>query len=73
MRSAFGDPRFAPLEPPEWDDVSLSVTLLSPLQPMSFESEADLLSQMQPHRDGLVIECREPVWRENAFSVKSIT
>ena len=56
VRSAFGDPRFAPLEPMEWDEVSLSVTLLSPLQTMSFESEADLLSQMQPHRDGLVIE-----------------
>ncbi len=56
VRSAFGDARFAPLERTEWDEVSLSVTLLSPLQPMSFESEADLLSQLQPHRDGLVIE-----------------
>lgn len=56
MRSAFGDPRFAPLERGEWDEVSLSVTVLSPLQEMSFESEADLLSQLQPHRDGLVIE-----------------
>ena len=56
FRSAFGDPRFGPLERMEWDEVSLSVTLLSPFQPMSFESEVDLLSQLQPHRDGLVIE-----------------
>jgi len=56
LRSAFGDPRFGPLERTEWEEVSLSVTLLSPLQPMSFESESDLLSQLQPHRDGLVVE-----------------
>lgn len=56
LRAAFDDPRFFPLEQAEWDEISLSVTLLSPLQAISFESEADLLSQLQPHRDGLLIE-----------------
>ena len=56
VRSAFRDPRFAPLERVEWALVTLTVTLLSPLEPMSFESEADLLSQLRPHRDGLLIE-----------------
>jgi hypothetical protein len=56
VRSAFRDPRFAPLERVEWAQVSLTVTLLSPLEPMSFEGEADLLSQLRPHRDGLLIE-----------------
>ena len=56
LRAAFEDPRFAPLERTEWNEISLSVTLLSPLQPMSVESEADLLSQLQPHQDGLMIE-----------------
>jgi len=56
VRSAFGDPRFAPLERTEWNEISLSVTLLSPLRLMNFKSEADLLSQLQPHRDGLMIE-----------------
>ncbi|MFY9657016.1 MAG: AmmeMemoRadiSam system protein B [Methylocystis sp.] len=55
-RSAFRDPRFTPLQPTEWGQVSLTVTLLSPLEPMRFENEADLLSQLQPHRDGLLIE-----------------
>ena len=55
-RSAFRDPRFSPLQPKEWEKVSLTVTLLSPLEPMRCESEADLLSQLQPHQDGLVIE-----------------
>ena len=55
-RSAFRDSRFAPLQTVEWAQVSLTVTLLSPLEPLRFEGEADLLSQLQPHRDGLLIE-----------------
>ncbi len=53
---AFRDPRFAPLENSEWDEVSLSVTILSPSQPMEFKSEADLLDQLRPGADGLIIE-----------------
>ena len=53
---AFRDPRFAALEAGEWDEVSLSVTILSPSQPMEFESEADLLGQLRPAIDGLIIE-----------------
>lgn len=55
-RSAFGDTRFQPLAEEEWKEITLSVTVLSSLQPMSFVSEADLLSQLQPHNDGLFIE-----------------
>ncbi len=36
--------------------MSLTVTLLSPLEPMNFDGEADLLSQLRPQRDGLLIE-----------------
>ncbi len=53
---AFRDPRFAPLENNEWDEVSLSVSILSPSQPMTFKSEADLLDQLRPGVDGLIIE-----------------
>ncbi len=56
VRSAFRDPRFKPLERSEWPEVSLTVTLLSPLEPMRFENEADLLSKLRPQRDGLLIE-----------------
>ena len=55
-KSAFEDPRFAPLEHSEWDAITLSVTLLTPLRPMRFRDEADLLAQLQPLQDGLVIE-----------------
>jgi MEMO1 family protein len=56
IRSAFRDPRFRPLERAEWPEVSLTVTLLSALEPMRFDDEADLLSQLRPQRDGLLIE-----------------
>jgi MEMO1 family protein len=56
LRAAYQDPRSIPLEQGEWKEVSLSVTLLSPLQPMSFTSEAELLSKVQPFEDGLLIE-----------------
>jgi MEMO1 family protein len=56
LRAAYGDPRFAPLERAEWAEVSLSVTLLSSLQPMSFANEAELLSNLRPREDGLLIE-----------------
>lgn len=56
LRAAFGDPRFTPLERVEWEEISLSVTLLSSLRPMSFASEAELLSKLQPLQDGLLIE-----------------
>jgi AmmeMemoRadiSam system protein A len=56
VRSAFRDPRFLPLARVEWGEVSLTVTLLSALEPMNFDGEADLLSQLRPQRDGLLIE-----------------
>ncbi len=56
LRAAYGDPRFSPLEQVEWAEVSLSVTLLSSLQPMCFASEAELLSNLRPLEDGLLIE-----------------
>ena len=53
---AFRDPRFAALENNEWDEASLSVTILSPSQPMEFKSEAELLGLLRPATDGLIIE-----------------
>lgn len=55
-KAAFNDPRFAPLTPPEWPGVTLSVTVLTPTQPMTIKDEADLIAQLRPGMDGLVIE-----------------
>jgi len=54
--AAFGDPRFPPLEAWELVDVTISVSLLSALEPMQFSSEEDLLAQLRPGVDGLLLE-----------------
>lgn len=55
-KAAFEDPRFPPLSQAEWAVVDLSVSVLTPPQRMSFKDEADLLSQLKPDIDGLIIE-----------------
>lgn len=54
--AAFRDPRFAPLQARELEDLRVQVSVLDPAEPLTFETEADLLAQLQPHRDGLIIE-----------------
>ncbi|HSO42319.1 MAG TPA: AmmeMemoRadiSam system protein A [Rhodospirillales bacterium] len=55
--AAFADTRFPPLRPAERQDLSLSVTVLSPPEALVFANEAALCSQLRPHVDGLIIEC----------------
>ena len=55
FRAAFEDPRFAPVREAELAAINVEVSVLSPLQPMTFVSEADLLEQLRPGTDGLVI------------------
>lgn len=54
--AAFSDPRFPPLEAWELADLVIGVSVLSPLTPMDFESEQDLVGQLRPGVDGLVLE-----------------
>jgi AmmeMemoRadiSam system protein A len=56
--SAFGDPRFPPLEAWEWARADLEVSVLSPLEPVVVQSEAELLARLVPGEDGLVIAWR---------------
>ena len=56
--SAFRDPRFRPLEAAEWSRVDLEVSVLSPLEPVAVQSEAELLARLVPGEDGLVIAWR---------------
>lgn len=53
--AAFSDPRFAPLTPGEFSRVALHISVLTPAQPMTFHSEADLLTQLRPGIDGLIL------------------
>lgn len=54
--AAFSDPRFSPLTASEYENVEIHISILSPAQPMEFTSEEDLLRQLQPGIDGLILE-----------------
>lgn len=49
------DPRFPAITEDELKDLSVSISLLGPLIPFPFSDEADLLDQLQPGVDGLVL------------------
>jgi AmmeMemoRadiSam system protein A len=69
--AAFRDPRFPPLAAEELPGLDVSVSVLSPLEPMAARSEAALLAQLRPGIDGLVLRAGErratflpAVWKE---------
>jgi AmmeMemoRadiSam system protein A len=53
--AAFHDPRFTPLTTEEYERIDLSLSLLSIPEPLEFESEDELLAQLQPGVLGLTI------------------
>ncbi len=54
--AAFQDPRFPPLTPEEWPETSLEISVLTPAEPMNVQSREDLLEQLQPGKDGLILQ-----------------
>jgi AmmeMemoRadiSam system protein A len=56
VSAAFRDPRFPPLSRDEFDDLKISISVLSPPQEMTFSSEADLLEKIRPGVDGLILQ-----------------
>jgi len=54
-RSAFSDPRFPPVAEVELDGLEISVSVLSPLEPLAAGSEEDLLAKLRPGIDGIVL------------------
>lgn len=56
QNSAFSDTRFSPLKKDEFDSLSLNVSLLSAPEKMHFSDETDLLNQMRPFEDGIIIK-----------------
>jgi AmmeMemoRadiSam system protein A len=53
--AAFRDPRFARLETWELADLTLYISVLSAPEPMYFGDEPDLLRQLRPGVDGLIL------------------
>lgn len=58
FKAGFKDPRFPPLTGDEMGQISWSISILSPPEQMLFQSEADLLAQLVPNVDGLIIADR---------------
>jgi AmmeMemoRadiSam system protein A len=53
--AAFEDPRFPSLRKDEFPHLEIHISILSPSEPMVFGSENDLLAQLRPGIDGLVL------------------
>src|SRR5437660_846749 len=56
IAAAFRDPRFAAMTTAEWPDVRVEVSLLSAAKPLRFADEEDLLAQLRPGEDGVILE-----------------
>ena len=54
--AALSDPRFPPVEADEVDAVDIEISVLTNLQPVQFDSEQQLLEQLRPFTDGLVMQ-----------------
>lgn len=53
--AATRDPRFPPVRPDEVADLHIEISVLTPPEEMQFASQEDLLSQIKPFVDGLVL------------------
>jgi AmmeMemoRadiSam system protein A len=54
--AAFLDSRFPPVTEPETAELEVSISVLTEPEPLQFIDEEDLLRQLEPGRDGLVLE-----------------
>jgi AmmeMemoRadiSam system protein B/AmmeMemoRadiSam system protein A len=55
--AALSDPRFPPLTSEEVADTCIEVSLLSTPKSVAFGDHADLIAQLRPGEDGLILEC----------------
>ena len=54
--AAFADPRFPQLRASEFPPLTIQISILGELEPLLFDSEEDLLNQIRPGLDGLLLE-----------------
>lgn len=54
--AAFRDSRFSPLTSHEFLSLHIHISILSPPEPMAVTSEAELLAELRPGVDGLILE-----------------
>jgi uncharacterized protein len=56
VAAALHDTRFPPVNADELPDIHLSISILTPPEPMTVADEEDLLQQLRPGIDGLILE-----------------
>lgn len=54
--AAFRDPRFPSLSPGEYDDLDVDISILGEPEEMTFADEQDLVRQVRPGVDGLIMQ-----------------
>jgi AmmeMemoRadiSam system protein A len=54
--AAFSDPRFPPVAATEVREIALHISVLTPAVELYFDSEEDLLRQLIPGEDGLILQ-----------------
>lgn len=54
--AAFHDSRFPALTAREFNQITIHLSILSPAQPIVFSSEQDLIKQLRPFIDGLILQ-----------------
>jgi len=54
--AAFEDPRFPPLTKKEFEKLEIHISVLSPPEELNFSSEEDVLRQIRPGIDGLILQ-----------------
>ncbi len=56
IASATQDPRFSPVQPPELDEISFEITILTPPKEIKVDDPLQLPSKIKVGRDGLIIK-----------------
>lgn len=54
-RAASRDPRFAPLQPQELEEVKIEITVVTEPRALSFGTPEELLALLQPHEHGVLL------------------
>lgn len=56
LSAAFSDPRFSPLRASELDALDIEVSVLTPPEIIEYTDYDDLLSKIEPKKDGLILQ-----------------
>jgi hypothetical protein len=55
LAAALEDPRFPPVRPEELDQIEIEISRLTPPQNLEYQDAADLVRQLRPNVDGVIL------------------